>query len=87
MDQATLDHCKAWIDCMCSGLRSEIGPLDDKGAVQNLTVDMAMAVRAHNELLSLRWHLDAQTPVGYEPSPQMYINDADMQNLRHLTGT
>lgn len=84
LDQATLDHCKALVDYLCAGLREEIGPLDAQGAVEGLDVDMAMAVRAHNELKSLRWRLDSaqDTPIGYHESPQIYINDADMQKLR-----
>lgn len=86
LDQATLDHCKAWIDYRCAGLRSQIGPLDEKSIVKVLTVDVAMAVLAHNHLHGLRSMLDSQqTPKFYHPSPRIYIHDDDMEQLRHLT--
>lgn len=85
LDQSTLDHCKAWIDYRCSDLRSGIGPLDAKGAAQDLDVDKAMRVSVHNTLINLRLQFDnPATPEKYPPATQtIYIHDADMQRLRN----
>lgn len=78
------ESAKAWIDYRVDHLHSLIGPLDDKGCVQNLDVDKAMHASTINALVNLREELDGITPIGYPKARHAYIHDVDMQHLRLL---
>lgn len=76
------EQAKAWIDYRVADLMEEIGPLDEKGCVQNPDFDKAMYAAQINELVDLRERIDGPAPVGYPQATHAYLHDADMERLR-----
>jgi hypothetical protein len=80
------EQAKARIDYRVADLLEEIGPLDEKGCVQNPDFDKAMYASQINALVNLRGMIDGTAPVGYPPATHAYLHDADMQRLRKNNG-